>query len=320
MKPIILLLFLTFIAYSSEKIPVAVNDLKAHGIGESETSIISERVRSELIKTGLYRVMERGEMNMILEEQGFQQSGACSDASCLVEVGQMLAVNRIITGSIGFIGNMFTLSLKMVDVESGEIVNTSNVDYRGDIAGFLSQSIATGVRNLNSTTSSAPADLNGKSFISVYTYPQGASLFANGEKIGKSPIEKYEIKNGEINLNISERDYLTLDTLFYVNPNESKELTFTLVKSDKATPKKNKVLKTLGFSVGGTLMIAGVVGGIMLDQKLQERQKEYDELRTSNPQRFDELHEEMDNAKLYRNISYVTAGAGAGLITVSFFF
>jgi len=294
--------------------------LTSHGIGDAETSIISERVRSELIKTGLYRVMERGEMNMILEEQGFQQSGICSDASCLVEVGQLLAVNKIITGSIGYIGNMYTLSLKMVSVESGEIVNTSNVDYRGDIAGFLSQSIAEGVRKLNSINAGSSVEVTEKSHISIFTFPEGASLFLNGAKIGKSPLEKYEVKSGEISLNISERDYLTLDTLFYINPNESRDFTFTLQQSDESTPRNIKVLKTLGFTVGGTLMIAGAISGIMFDQEIQDLQGEYDGITQNNPGRFDELHTQMDDAQLYRNISYVTAGAGAGLVTVSFFF
>ena len=45
--------------------------------------------------SGCFRVIERTEMDNILREQGFQKSGACDDENCLVEVGQLLGVNRM---------------------------------------------------------------------------------------------------------------------------------------------------------------------------------------------------------------------------------
>lgn len=316
MKKIALLFTILVSIACAETINVAVNELKSHGIGETETAIISERVRSELLNTGRFRVMERGEMNTILEEQGFQQSGACSDASCLVEVGQILAVDRIITGSIGLIGSMYTLNLKMINVENGEIEATSNVDYHGDIAGFLSQSIRVGVKRLNTKQSGEGAN----AMLSVFSSPEGADISINGKEIGVTPLKDYSIKPGEISLILAKRDYISADSLFYLGEAQRKSLTFSLMPDENATPRKNKVFKVIGFTVGGTMMAAGVIMGVKFNGVIDEKQKEYDEIKYNDPQKFTELHTDMDDAKLYRNIGYVTAGCGAALVTVSFFF
>lgn len=101
---------------------IAVLDLVARdGITEGEALTISDRLRGELIATGKFTVLERSDMAAVLAEQGFQQSGACSDASCIVEVGQLLAVHAMVGGSIGLIGEVYSVNLKLIDVASGEI-------------------------------------------------------------------------------------------------------------------------------------------------------------------------------------------------------
>jgi len=71
------------------RITVAVNDLKGSGMDQVTATIVSDRLRSELVNSGVFRVMEREEMENILKEQGFQQSGGCDEASCLVQVGRL---------------------------------------------------------------------------------------------------------------------------------------------------------------------------------------------------------------------------------------
>jgi hypothetical protein len=40
--------------------------------------------------------MERKQMNEILEEQSFQNSGICDNQSCIVEMGRLLTVKYIV--------------------------------------------------------------------------------------------------------------------------------------------------------------------------------------------------------------------------------
>jgi len=126
-------------AEGKDKLTVAITDLLAKGVEASTADIISERFRSELLKTGHFRVMERGQMDMILKEQGFQQSGVCADAACLVEMGQMMGVDRMLAGSLGKLGSMYTLTVRLINVGTGEILITANEDCDCDIKDVLSR-------------------------------------------------------------------------------------------------------------------------------------------------------------------------------------
>jgi len=102
-----------------------------------DLSAIASRFETELQKTGKVQVLERRNMDLILQEQGFQQSGACNTSECQVEVGQLLGVDRIITGSITKVDKLYTLNMKMVDVGSGQNQMSHALDIRGSLEDVL---------------------------------------------------------------------------------------------------------------------------------------------------------------------------------------
>jgi TolB-like protein len=117
-----------------QKPTVAVLTLKnTNDISEGEAAIISDRLRVELFQTGNVEVMEREQMDIVLKEQGFQQSGACSEEGCMVEMGQMLGVKFIITGTIGRLGSMFILNCRSINVATAKIERVVSVDIKGEI-------------------------------------------------------------------------------------------------------------------------------------------------------------------------------------------
>lgn len=128
---------------------IAVFELeKRGGLNENEVKMIADRISGELFAFDTFRVVERTQIDDILREQGFQQSGACTDQQCLVEVGQLLAVHKMVGGSIGKIEDLYTVTLKFVDVASGEILAQRTGDYRGNKATLLSQYIPVLTRSL----------------------------------------------------------------------------------------------------------------------------------------------------------------------------
>ena len=94
---------------------IALLDLDASGISKNESRTLTERLRYELISTGTFTVIERQEMQTILEEQGFQQSG-CTTDECAVEIGQLLNVRRICAGTVGKVGSTYSIALCQVDM------------------------------------------------------------------------------------------------------------------------------------------------------------------------------------------------------------
>lgn len=117
---------------------IAVLDLEGRGISAMEAATLTDRLRSELVKTGAVTVVERGQMQTILAEQDFQMAGCTSD-ECAVEIGQMLGVTMMYSGSIGKIGSTYTVDVRGVSVETGQIINTMSRDYRGEIDGLITE-------------------------------------------------------------------------------------------------------------------------------------------------------------------------------------
>lgn len=79
-----------------EKSRLAVLDLEpGAGVSVKEAEYISDILRTELVKTKMFTVIDRSSVRKILEEQAFQQKG-CVDTKCTVKIGQLLAANKIL--------------------------------------------------------------------------------------------------------------------------------------------------------------------------------------------------------------------------------
>ena len=98
---------------------------------------VPEIVQNESYK-GQLTIIERGKMEEMLKEQAFQQTG-CVSSECAVEVGKMLGVQNIITGSISRVGTIYSISARAFSVASGEVIKTAVYDHSGDIGGLLTQ-------------------------------------------------------------------------------------------------------------------------------------------------------------------------------------
>ena len=122
--------------FAQEKTPVAVIDFYAPEISQSAVVSLSNIVRRKLIETNSFIVVDRNNMQEILEEHNFQQSGACTDLSCMVQIGQMLGVRKMVGGTIGLLGSKYIIDLQLVDVESGQIEKMENTEYMGPVEGL----------------------------------------------------------------------------------------------------------------------------------------------------------------------------------------
>ena len=136
--PVILGLFLQPVHAATS---VAVSQLAANGVSQSEAASLTDALRNELIKSGKFQVLERSQMEEILKEQGFQQSGLCDETACAVEIGKMLSVNQVFLGSIGKVGKTYTLTVRAVDVNTGKVLQGVTENYKGEVDNLLTDII-----------------------------------------------------------------------------------------------------------------------------------------------------------------------------------
>ncbi len=101
---------------------VAVFDLVTQNADNNILRPLSESIRHELVRSGKYKVINRGDMNGKLGEQMFQMS-ACVSGPCtgIMEAGRLLDVAKIIIGSINIVGKTYFLSLSLIDVKTGNV-------------------------------------------------------------------------------------------------------------------------------------------------------------------------------------------------------
>jgi len=95
--------------------------LNVHSRDPAAASFILDEVEFRLITSGRFSIVDRQRLEQIRIEQNFHLSGEVSDASA-ASIGNLLGASIVITGDIGtdLLGNRLTL--RALDVNTGQIV------------------------------------------------------------------------------------------------------------------------------------------------------------------------------------------------------
>ena len=115
---------------------VAILDFEGRGISQMEAQTLTDRLMSEMVNTNAVIMVERNQMEEIMQEQGFQQSG-CTTSECAAEVGALLGVQNMVSGSFGKLGNSYTIDAKMFSVSTGGTIRSVSKTYKGEVDGLL---------------------------------------------------------------------------------------------------------------------------------------------------------------------------------------
>jgi hypothetical protein len=108
-------------ARGAKQLNLAVADLRAENVSAGNSAVIADLLRGELVKTHAFNVIEKANMDKVLAEQAFQQTG-CSSEECAVKLGKLLNVQRMVVGSFGQLLDSYFLNVRVVDVETGRVV------------------------------------------------------------------------------------------------------------------------------------------------------------------------------------------------------
>ncbi|MDK9708280.1 MAG: CsgG/HfaB family protein [Desulforhopalus sp.] len=104
---------------AAAKPTVAVLDFESIGSEDYLGKAVAEIMRTELVGTDRFRVVERAQIKQALTEQTLQLSGTIDTAS-VVQLGKLLGADQIIVGSVVKIGSAYTINSRMIDVKTGE--------------------------------------------------------------------------------------------------------------------------------------------------------------------------------------------------------
>lgn len=125
-----------------KKINLAVLEFEARGgVSKEDAASLSDAFQGQIIETGEFIVVDRNRIKSILQEQGFQQSEACTQVECLVEVGKILKVEKMFAGTIGKVGKIFTVNVQLIDVATAQILQNKSRRHAGEIEELLTEII-----------------------------------------------------------------------------------------------------------------------------------------------------------------------------------
>ena len=238
----ILLIFspsITLFAQKTEKISIAVLDFKTLNVNTSAQTALSERLQSELSNIGHFTVVERNEIVNRFREQDFEQSG-CSSDECIVEAGRLLAVDRMIAGSLGKIGSIFSISLRMIDIESGciifEITEDCNCPIEVVVTTFLRKVVlkTVGLSHENVVEPDiSDVQVAGRGTFEFKSNPAGARVYIDDELMkGVTPLSKEGIAAGIHQIGMEKNRYYSSNQTVFLKSNELKQVELTLKKLD----------------------------------------------------------------------------------------
>lgn len=195
---------------SSSPPTIAVMDFAGRNVAAAEASALADRFRNELTNTKMFSVMEREQMNLILKEQAFQQTG-CVDQSCAVEAGQLIAVKKIITGTVAKVGGIYTVNVKQMDVATGKVDQNISEDCDCPIEKVLLETlhrIAWRIAGLKVEERKSGVEVQrGDASLFVKSDPQDASVYIDGKLMdGRSPITLENLTPGKHEVMVKKTD------------------------------------------------------------------------------------------------------------------
>jgi len=123
-----ILLLLPSLCFSMENKSqtIAVLDFKGDGIEQGIANNFSNKLRRILSNDNRFKTVERDNMYDILKEQGYQQSG-CISSECVVDMGKLIGAKIIVAGSVGKIGQLYTMTARLISIETGKIEKEAEI-------------------------------------------------------------------------------------------------------------------------------------------------------------------------------------------------
>ncbi len=112
-----------------QKTKIAVLDFQLQGsnfYNKDMGEIVAEWLITAFVKEGRFDVVERRLLQKIVDEQKLAMSGMV-DANSATELGKLLGVKVVITGSVMKVHKMMEVNARIIDVESASIIAAESV-------------------------------------------------------------------------------------------------------------------------------------------------------------------------------------------------
>ena len=236
--PVLIAFLLPTNSYAKDKPSLIIADFDTVGASKEDNMLVVESLRSAIVQTKKYKVLDRTEMETILEEAKFQRSEMCEDDmsdSCYIEIGGALGAAFLVKGKIIKSGKLLQVTLKLLNMNTTETVNSVTkrcspcemIDLLPQVEQgaleLLGEDSSRGVVKVikddqNKSDKRLKMEKSSKTYLFIKSNVPGASIFVDGKLVGTTPHTVENISIGLHEIKLEKQDYYPLTRKLNVNP------------------------------------------------------------------------------------------------------
>lgn len=259
---------------------------KSEGYGEA----IAGMLMTELINGKVFQVVERSEIDRMMQEIAFQISGAV-DSRTAKQIGELLGVDIIVFGNVAKFDPLVETDIRLVDTQSGEALLAEHASSESGVE------IRNMVENLaRKIEKRYMGRLMGE--VTITSYPSEAFVFIDGVMEGKTPLTK-NLSLGLHKIRIGKKNFSIWEQTVFVGKNENKinasltvspeylnqqaerkhldEAEKRRLAEERTQEQKSKRLKKNGgkkviYILGGATLVGGVAAVILAGGNSADKQ------------------------------------------------
>ena len=147
---------------------------------------VTEKMIELFINNTGYRVIDRTDIQSVLEEKNFQLSGMVRTEE-VREVGRYLGADYICIAKVSLVGQTYFLSAKLIDVMDGTIVSQATAEQRGSVEIVLQLAEYVGQKLIRGSAGAAVAKTSEKSENFIFNDVSGETQPGSENKSQVSP-------------------------------------------------------------------------------------------------------------------------------------
>jgi TolB-like protein len=140
---------------------------------ENMANYVLEEIHKNLVKTNILRVVERRQVDLLIEEHNFQMSGYVSDET-IQGIGHMLGAESIINGSIELIGRVYRFRIQAINVQTAQMQASYSVNVEND---KTTAELMGGKANLTGLSDYTPLERSGAFLLNLIPFGSIGSWF-----------------------------------------------------------------------------------------------------------------------------------------------
>jgi hypothetical protein len=229
---------------------VAVLDTSVQNVPPTLGALTTQTMSSYAANTLGMEVISKDDLRKLVSYQQLQQLVGCDTDTCNHAAGlsQSLGVQRILTSTLGRIGNRFQLSVVAMDTTTGKVVGRVTREIQNE------EEILENARDL-CHFALLHAQRDSKGYVRVTVNSVGAQIAIDGTTSGVSPLPvPARVAEGKHSIHVEKKGFLPFDGALTVEAGKEARVEVTLIAKSAISLAGAQYLPWAGATAGVALL------------------------------------------------------------------